>query len=265
VSARLRELCALAALGCGVAACTGDVPQSKWLRVDGETCAGAFERGNQSCYELEGPPAGDEELSGEFWPDWERVRLNMLRPRCDGVPNPSGLPQTPGTLAISLTTRTTQGRYAPANSGALWIESVPSGQTEDPPEVRELNVESGDFVRSLEIWAITRRNNLLGWTYSRCAMENVDAITTATLPDHSVTHELVWDGTDFVGNVPPDGEYVVWLELTENEIDPPSEKLRVIFTKGAVPSVRTRTDLPGVESITLIYTPSAVPEAPAMP
>lgn len=270
-----RVLRAASIFACMLGACMNGPEPRSWLRDD-ETCPGAFERGNRACYDMDRPPDGDEPLSAGFWEGWESALRNMGRPRCDGVTQRPAIPVfTEGELTVSLRTGSYPGsRYAPANCGAVWIESVPVEQWTDDPvlqagpalEARERGIESGEFVRTLEMWAAERVMNLMLWLASQCGTENIDGISSATLPDHARPHELVWDGKDILGHTVPDGEYVLWVEITEDEISPISKRHRFIFQKGPFATTRTVNALAGIDTLTFGFTPvGAAPAQPAIP
>jgi hypothetical protein len=226
------------------------------------TCLGAYTPDDDDCYET--PADGGVPLAGDYWDTIANIKMNMARPRCLELPNATGAPGTTGAMTVDVMTETPGGRYGPANSGAIWIETSPPGQDLSlSVEDRELAVGSGEFVRSLEYWAAERFMTLVTYGATRCASETADVVTSATLPDHSVPHKLVWDGLDFNGNVAPDGEYVLWLEITEDEFIPVSIKQKVIFTKGPEPSMRLVGPIVGFASISLAFTPGATAPEPA--
>jgi hypothetical protein len=240
-------LCAAA-----LVACSDDSDYPSWKQGD-STCPGAFTPGDEDCFES--PIDSGVVVTGkEYWTTIDNIKKNSMRPRCLDL-NPTGALPTPGQTTIDVATQTDNGRYAPANSGAIWIETSPAGQDPLPAAEREGSVESGEFVRSLQFWAAERRTTLVTYNASLCDQETVDVVASATLEDHSTPHSLVWDGTDYAGRPVPDGEYVLWLEITENEFFPVSVQQRVIFTKGPAPDLQVRENLKGFASINLAYTP----------
>lgn len=253
--ARLLDRALLCAGLCAVAlaACADDSNYPAW-RLGDSTCPGAYTPGDEACFET--PIDGGVVVTGkEYWKTIDNIKKNSMRPRCVDL-NPTGALATPGELIVDVVTQTDNGRYAPANSGAIWIETSPGGQDSAlSPADREPSVESGNFVRSLQYWAAERRTTLVTYNATLCNQETVDVVASATLEDHTTPHHLVWDGTDYAGRPVPDGEYVLWLEITENEFVPVSVQQRVIFTKGPAPDVQVRENLKGFASVNLAYTP----------
>jgi hypothetical protein len=109
--------------------------------------------------------------------------------------------QTSGTLTVTTTTSSAGGNYAPKNIVAMWIED-----------------EQGDWVKTLLAYAANRKTHLNTWEASTTAagspFNTVDAITGATKSSHG-TRTCTWNGTDVDGAQVPDGNYKVWMELTD--------------------------------------------------
>jgi hypothetical protein len=106
------------------------------------------------------------------------------------------------SLAVSVTTKTTNGKYAPDNIGAIWV------------------ADAGDkFIKTLRVWAVRRQKHLDRWTAVTAAAgapsSKVDAISSATLPNHGV-RTATWSCTNLAGARVPDGSYRVCFELTES-------------------------------------------------
>ena len=127
----------------------------------------------------------------------------------------------PTSLSFSVLTVSLDGRYAPRNIGAIWIED-----------------SSGAFVKTLQVWARTRKRHLTTFL-DATNDDETDAITSATLSQHS-THSVTWDLTDTSGNEVPDGDYRVVMELTDENSS--GDSARVDFTKGATPSTLSPPD-----------------------
>lgn len=116
-------------------------------------------------------------------------------------------------VLVQVRTRSRGGQYAPDNVGAFWIET---------PE--------GAFVRTLAVWAGTRREHLLQWNAASNG-DDVDAVTSATAGSHH-SRLLSWDHTDGAGSVLPRGRYVLRGEFTEdnsNEGEPAGPNLALAF------------------------------------
>ena len=101
--------------------------------------------------------------------------------------NYSPAASTPGTLNVTVTTSaTTGGTYIPRNVEAIWIQN-----------------SSGQFVKSLLVYAAARIGELTNWNTSS-AGNKVDAITGATQISHGV-RTCSWNGTNVSGVVVADG------------------------------------------------------------
>jgi len=135
----------------------------------------------------------------------------------------SGACPNPGSSSIRVKVRTTPngGRYAPRNIGAIWIE----------------NASNGQFVRTLEVWASTRRRYLARWRASS-GDNTVDAVTSATLSQHT-THDRTWMLDDQERCMFTAGSYKVRVEHTDYNGNGPL--LEVPFTMGT-PATITPAD-----------------------
>jgi hypothetical protein len=109
--------------------------------------------------------------------------------------------QTSGELNVTVTTSEAGGNYAPRHVLAIWIEDG-----------------EGSFVKTLLAYAANRITHLNTWqavTNNAGSQYNtVDAITGATKNSHA-TRTCSWDGTDYLGSDMPDGDYQLWMELTD--------------------------------------------------
>jgi hypothetical protein len=118
----------------------------------------------------------------------------------------------PSESMLRFRVRTTPlgGRYAPRNVGAVWIEDA-----------------SGTFVKTLEVWAASRKRYLRRFLMSSGG-DATDAITSATLTEH-VEHEIEWNLTGRDGLAVADGDYQLLVELTDR--DASGDSIAVPFTK----------------------------------
>lgn len=148
--------------------------------------------------------------------------------------------QTSGTLSVSVTTSSTGGNYSPKNIVAVWVET-----------------ESGDFVKTLLAYAATRKTHLNTWEASTTAAGSIynttDAITGATKTSHG-TRTCTWDGTNISGTVVPDGNYKVWMELTDKNST--GNYSSFSFTKGSSSEQLTPSNVPSFSSISLEWIPT---------
>jgi hypothetical protein len=150
-----------------------------------------------------------------------------------------------GALMIAFTTAT-NGRYAPHNAGAAWIET-----------------SSGVFVKTLERWAGVEARALTRWTMASGGWGNLfamnpnpgdmmDAISRATLRMHE-THELTWNLKDAHGAVVLDGPYQIVIEVVDSNDGSVSSV--VPFQKGRDPVTFMPRDMPPYTGFTLVYQP----------
>jgi hypothetical protein len=171
------------------------------------------------------PETGADELEpGETPP----VRLFA-----DGGTNPGCPPdESPALTTLGITVRTTPfgGRYQPRNVGAVWIEDA-----------------DGGFVKTVKVWARTRRRYLEGWL-DASGGNVVDAVTGATLSSH-VTHQVLWELTDLAGCEVPDGDYQVVMELTDR--NGPGALARFPLTKRGDPVTLTPADVATFHDVVL--------------
>lgn len=117
---------------------------------------------------------------------------------------PQGVPAHKGTLTVTYTTQTQDGRYAPKNCSAAWIETL-----------------EGAYVATIELRAALRRPGLVFWQDRACTQKlGPDVVSSATLKDHQKPHELSWTGVDFDGKPIPDGMYNLFIEVTETDKQP---------------------------------------------
>ena len=145
-------------------------------------------------------------------------------------------PSTTCTLTFDYTTVTYRGRFGPKNIGAVWVMN-PQNQ----------------FVKTLEVWAGIRANNLVNW--QRQARANkVDAVSSATISNHRA-HQSRWDCRDATGNVVPNGPYKMFVEFTEDDsalfFNPQPKLFSFDFQKGAGPATITPPAQPNFTSMTL--------------
>ena len=106
-------------------------------------------------------------------------------------------------------------------------------------------------------YAQTRKTHLNTWQASTAnagtEFNTTDAITGATRSSHS-TRECNWDGTDFNGNLLADGEYKLWMELTDKNGTGNYSSFQ--FTKGEEMGLLMPSDVPSFSSIIISWVPS---------
>jgi hypothetical protein len=207
------------------------------------TCIGAFTPHSEACWDAnDGGDEGEVSANGAL----SQEVLDQLPPNCSmGL---QGAPGTPGKLTVTFTTKVTGGLYSPRNCGAVWIE--------DPFRF---------YIRTLELWTAERHMSIVQWNASVCktdmTYQKPDVTTSATLPGPKM-HTSTWDMKDYRGNVVADGDYVLWMQVAENEIFPEGPFIQIPFTKGPEPKTITMTaetmasELDGFKDITVTYTPT---------
>ncbi|MCA9731513.1 DUF2271 domain-containing protein [candidate division KSB1 bacterium] len=109
---------------------------------------------------------------------------------------------TTESVQFKVTTSSPGGQYSPRNIGAIWIEDA-----------------SGNFVRTLEVWANRRKQYLYTWN-KETSGNTVDAITSATSSSHT-THQVTWDIKNASGNRVADGDYTLKVEMTDQHAQGP--------------------------------------------
>ena len=151
--------------------------------------------------------------------------------------------QTKGSLAINVATKGTgvPGKnYAPRNIIVIWIED-----------------ESGNFVKTLLLNARERMTHLNNWESSTAdygsTYNAVDAVTSATNNSHG-TRSCTWDGMDINGNLMPDGDYILVMELTD--LDATGRLSEFSFKKGPDSFELAPKDQTSFASISIKWNPN---------
>jgi len=114
-------------------------------------------------------------------------------------------------MKLNVTTATYNGRFAPRNVFAIWIEN-----------------ESGDYVKTLLLKAQNFKVRLNKWYYDsdRGNSGMIDAVTSASRTSHE-TETLSWDLKDKDQNKVPDGNYTIWFELNETNDDSKQNSVKI--------------------------------------
>lgn len=148
---------------------------------------------------------------------------------------------TDGTLNFSVRTVTYGGRYAPRNSGVIWITNA-----------------ANQFVKTIKVWAQPYRYTLIRWNASSGG-NTTGAITGASLNNHQL-HNVTWNWTNSQGVQVPDGEYKVNVEFTEHNATSSNmgKFKQITFTKGANPVTLTIPNETYFQNMSLIWTPIVV-------
>ncbi len=150
--------------------------------------------------------------------------------------------QTSGELTVEVTTSETGGNFAPRNIVAIWIEN-----------------DQGEFIKTLLAYAQNRKTHLNTWQAITNAagteFNTTDAITGATRSSHS-TRNCSWDGTDYNLLEQANGNYFVWMELTDKNNT--GNYTSFSFTKGEETDIQEPDNAPSFADISIIWTPDGV-------
>lgn len=141
---------------------------------------------------------------------------------------PPAASATVTSLVAQVTTSAVGGRYQPKNIGAIWIED-----------------DAGQVVKTLQIWAGTRRRYLTGYL-AAMAGRSIDVTASATMSRHQ-THTVTWDLKDRSGASVAPGTYRVRMELTDANTTGRSNVVDVDTTQG--PRTLTPSDAPSFSAI----------------
>jgi len=152
--------------------------------------------------------------------------------------------QSGGAVEVEVTTVSYGGNYADKNVGVIWVAN-----------------SSGQFVKTLKLWAKKRKQHLTQW--SDASGENdVDAVTSATLRSHE-SHVATWNCTDVSGAVVPDGTYRIMIEFTEDNSassgKPPSQKTKIEFAKNGSSQTVSPPDESYFKSMKVVYSAGGAP------
>jgi hypothetical protein len=134
------------------------------------------------------------------------------------------------SLSFDLTTSPVGYRYQPKNVGAIWVQDG-----------------NGKLVKSLEVWAQTRRRYLTRYT-TALSGSAIDVTASATLTSHK-THHATWNMKDRTGAVAPAGKYTLVMELTDG--DQTGRTNTIDFDTSAGPQTMTPAAAPSFTSMKL--------------
>ena len=163
-----------------------------------------------------------------------------LGERCNPLPPPAaGSVTTSGKLELKYTTQSLDGRYAPRNCTAVWIEDM-----------------AGQYVATIELAAGLRKPGLVYFQDHACTERlGPDVVTSATLADHEKPHMASWEGLDSEMKPVADAQYKLFIEVTESDKEP-GELSEFMFDKGPTPYViEAPVDFEGpLAQVTLTWT-----------
>mgnify|MGYP002640871658 CR=1 FL=1 len=139
----------------------------------------------------------------------------------------------PGSLQIEFTTIDMGGFSHEKHVLAVWVET-----------------EAVEFVKTQLVYADVRKSDLYTWNSPPPNGNEVDAITGATQLLHK-TYTVIWDCRDLAGEIIPNGNYVVHLEMNNNHSQGPLEELD--FTMDGSSFVLYPEDAEFFKDISLVY------------
>lgn len=144
---------------------------------------------------------------------------------------------TSGTLTVSVTTKagSLQG-YSPSNIMAIWIVD-----------------NSGVFVKTLLAQANTRKSDLYKWKAATSTYNVVDAVTGATQSSYGL-RTCTWNATNVSKAVVADGNYTVWMEVTDDAVQGPLTSYT--FAKGPTAVTLTPANLTNFTGISIQWVPA---------
>jgi hypothetical protein len=155
--------------------------------------------------------------------------------------------QTAGNLIFSVTT-TSSGGYSPKHLVAIWIEN-----------------SSPSFTKTKMLYASISNWDHLGIWTSRSGGNLVDATTGATLTSHGLL-TFIWNATDVSGNVVPDGNYNIWVEMAwASSLTTGKTVTSYPFVKGTSAYSSTPANTTNFLGVNVSWTPSGATLAEKIP
>jgi uncharacterized protein (TIGR03382 family) len=149
-------------------------------------------------------------------------------------------PALADNLSVTTTTTPNGGQYAPRHVTAIWIEDA-----------------NGNFVKTIGRWAGVRISHLVAWIAK--SGQDSDAVSGATIADHTNPLTVNWDLKNRAGTVVPDGTYTIRMELADDNTTQPAQNHQGTFTfvKGATGSMQTNLSNGGFVSTSITFTSAA--------
>jgi MYXO-CTERM domain-containing protein len=151
-----------------------------------------------------------------------------------------GGPVAADSLSITVTTTPNGGPYAPNHVTAIWIEDA-----------------NGTFVKTIGRWAGVRISHLVAWIAK--SGQDADAVSGATIANHTAPLTVTWDLKNRAGTIVPDGTYTIRMELADSNSTLPAQNHEGTFTfvKGPTGSVQTGLTNGGFTNTTITFTSGA--------
>lgn len=145
--------------------------------------------------------------------------------------------QTTGNLTFSVTTTEPSGGFTNKYVLAIWIRD-----------------NSLNFVKTKIKYAATRVQYLNVWV-SNSGQNVVDATTGSTQTVHK-THTITWNATDVSAALVPDGDYQVWMQMADQNVN--GQTASVTFTKGPTAVTLTPANVGNFTNLNLNWVPTNV-------
>jgi len=144
-----------------------------------------------------------------------------------------------GTLTLTMSTASLAGEFAPRNVAVLWVED-----------------DTGAFVKTLGVWAATRKKYLTTWIASQ-ENSTVDGVTGATRSGHTSPLTVTWDGTytDDTTRMAK-GTYLLRGEITDHNGLGETFSVSIDLTGGVALDPPAVTTFAGFPSIDASFTPT---------
>ena len=159
----------------------------------------------------------------------------MKRALVLGILLVSSLVASAQSVAISVTTVSYEGGFAPNNIFAMWVTN-----------------STGTYITTINRQAATRISHLTNWVAQATGgTANTDGTTGATLSSH-ITHSFTWNCKDRNGNLVPDGVYNINVEFTEANAT--GKYISFQFTKGATNQIPTLSGNAWFTNPSIVYT-----------
>lgn len=126
------------------------------------------------------------------------------------------------TLSVAFDTTEVGDKYAPRNVVVVWVETA-----------------AGGFVKTLGRWSNARTQHLVAWVAASGL--DTDAVSGATRANHTARLTVGWDMLDRNGMPVPNGDYVIRMELADDNSTTPAQNHQgtFAFTRDGVASTQT--------------------------
>jgi MYXO-CTERM domain-containing protein len=128
------------------------------------------------------------------------------------------------SLSVTVTTTPNGGQFAPRHVVAIWIED-----------------SGGNFVKTIDRWAGVRISHLVAWIAK--SGQDADAVSGATIANHTQPLTMTWDLKNKAGTTVPDGTYTIRMELADDNTTQPAQNHQGTFTFVKGPTAQTQTNL----------------------